>query len=68
MAGTNFISAAKHKVEEIDIMIQAIEEGYISTTKTVAQSKIDYLMRQPPTEYIIDLILRLKKIKRRCKQ
>ena len=65
----SFISANKFKIEEIDIMVQAIEEGLVDgTTKEVAQSKINYLRRQPPTDYIMDLIARLNDIKRRCKR
>ena len=65
----SFISANKFKIEEIDIFIQAIEEGFVDgTTKEVAQSRINYLRRQPPTDYIMDLIARLNDIKRSCKR
>lgn len=63
------ISASKYKIEEIDIFIQAIEDGLVGgTTKRVAQQKISYLKRQPPTDYVTNLITRLTIIKRRCKR
>lgn len=65
----SLISSTKYKIEEIEIMIQAIEQGYIrGTTKRVAQQRINFLKRQQRTDYIMDLIARLTIIKRRCKQ
>ena len=65
----SFISSNKYKIEEIDIFIQAIEEGFVEgTTKEVVQSKINYLRRQTQSEYIMNLIARLNLIKRRCKR
>lgn len=63
----SYFSSKKVKLEEIEIFIDAIEEGYINTINSVLQKKLNYLRNQTQTEYIVWLESRLTNLIKRNK-